>query len=86
MRQIFLFDSSKLSLMQAEDINQSPSLLITHYDPDINVLYLYAKVSGSIVSFVIKKSEKNKCVFIKKREKRRCICMRYKKTSRTFKR
>ncbi len=53
LRQIYLFNSENLNLLQTEDINQSPSLLIPHYDSDINVLYLYAKGEETVYLFEI---------------------------------
>jgi coronin-7 len=53
LRQIFLFDSATLNLLQTEDINQSPSLLIPYYDQDINVLYLYAKGEETLYLYEI---------------------------------
>jgi len=53
LRQVYLFDSENLNLLQAEDINQSPSLLIPYFDSDINVLYLYAKGEETVYLFEI---------------------------------
>lgn len=57
MRQIYLFDSETLNLLQSEDINQSPSLLIPFYDSDINVLYLYAKGEETLYLYEIQEEE-----------------------------
>ena len=57
LRQIYLFDSETLNLLQAEDINSSPSLLIPIYDPDINVLYLYAKGEETLYLYEIQEEE-----------------------------
>jgi hypothetical protein len=42
---LYLLSSSDLELLATEDLTQSPSLLIPFYDSDINVVFLYAKVS-----------------------------------------
>ena len=57
MRQIFLFDSQDLTELKSEDINHSPSLLIPHFDADINVLYLYAKGEETINLYEIQDEE-----------------------------
>lgn len=57
IRQIYLFDSEDLSLLQSEDINQSPSLLIPYYDPDIHVLYLYAKGEETVYLYEIQETD-----------------------------
>lgn len=57
LRQIYLLDSQNLNLLQTEDINQSPSLLIPYYDSDINVLYLYAKGEETVYLYEILNSE-----------------------------
>jgi len=57
LRQIYLFDSESLAHLQTEDINQSPSLLIPYYDPDINVLYMYAKGEETLYLYEILEEE-----------------------------
>lgn len=57
LRQIYLFDSETLNLLQTEDINSSPSLLIPIYDPDISVLYLYAKGEENLYLYEIQPEE-----------------------------
>jgi coronin-7 len=57
LRQIYLLDAETLNLLQTEDINSSPSLLIPIYDEDINVLYLYAKGEENVYLFEIQEEE-----------------------------
>ena len=54
---MFLLEAATLNLLQTEDINQSPSLLIPFFDQDINVLYLYAKGEETLYLYEILPSE-----------------------------
>ncbi len=56
-RQLFLLDADTLDVLATEDINSSPSLLVPIYDPDINVLYLYAKGEENLYLYEIQENE-----------------------------
>jgi len=52
-RQIFLLKSDDLSQVACEDISCSPSLLIPYFDPDTNVVYLFAKGEETVYLYEI---------------------------------